>query len=369
MPDEKWTGRKSISKVMPIKRSSLSMKPQKLILIIGSLLAVAVLTSFLLLRRYVASPVLNIPEGKSELLFIPTGADYDDVKLLLNSKNLLADEQAFDVIASLLSYPANVRSGCYELRHNLSAKSLVSLLRSGCQKPVNVTFNNVRSVEALAGLVAKYVETDSVSLLRAMTDPDALAQWDLKPADAPAIFLPDSYQVWWDASPEAFVQRMHKEYTRFWNDARKHKADSLALTPLQVSILASIVEEESNNAGDQRKIASVYLNRLRIRMPLQACPTVKYAIGDFTIRRVTNADAQVQSPYNTYLHQGLPPGPIRITSKRVIDAVLNADDTDYLYFCARPDGSGLHDFARTLAQHQRNANKYHKALNQRKIFR
>lgn len=354
---------------MPIKRSYSSIKPKKVILTIGILLVAVAISAFFALRRYTVSPVLNLQDRKVDYLYVPTGANYDDVKLLLNSKNLLADESALDLVAALMSYTANVKSGRYELTPNLSAYQLVSILRSGSQKPVNVTFNNVRSIQSLAGVVAKYIEPDSAELYQAMTSPDALEAWGLSPEHAPALFLPDSYQLWWNTAPCAFLQRMRKEYERFWTDERKHKADSLNLTPLQVSILASIVEEESNNPDDQRRIASVYINRLRINMPLQACPTVKFALGDFSIRRVTNADALVESPYNTYLHPGLPPGPIRITSKRVIDAVLNAADTDFLYFCARPDGSGLHDFARTLAQHQRNARNYHNALNQRKIFR
>lgn len=354
---------------MPIKRSTLSIRPAKILLIIGVLLAIVVIVALSAFRRYIFNPVLNLENGMTELLYIPTGADYDDVLLLLNSKNLLSDEQAFDMMASLMGYKSHVKSGCYELKSSMSARGLVQILRSGSQKPIKVTFNNVRTLEALAGQVSKYVEADSSSIIEAMRDENTLKGWGLSLNEAPAIFLPDSYEFWWNASPSSFVDRMHDEFLSFWNDDRLAKADSLSLSPIQVSILASIVQEESNKFDDQRKIASVYLNRMRIGMPLQACPTVKYALGDFSIRRITNADTQVDSPYNTYVHKGLPPGPIRIPSKKVIDAVLNAEDTDYLFFCARPDGSGSHDFARTLAQHQRNANRYHDLLNKRKIYR
>ncbi len=354
---------------MPIKRSALSIRPAKILLLIGVLLAIVIVVALFSLRRYIFNPVLNIESGKTELLYIPTGADYDDVLLLLNSKNLLSDEQAFNMMASLMGYKSHVKSGCYELKPSMSARGLVQILRSGSQKPVKVTFNNVRTLESLAGQVSKYIESDSSSILNAMRNSDTLEGWGLSLNEAPSIYLPDSYELWWNVTPSSFVERMHDEYLRFWNDTRLAKADSLSLSPIQVSILASIVEEESNKSDDQRKIASVYLNRLRIGMPLQACPTVKFALGNFSLRRITNADTQVDSPYNTYVHQGLPPGPIRIPSKKVIDAVLKADDTDYLFFCARPDGSGMHDFARTLAQHQRNANRYHNLLNKRKIYR
>ena len=354
---------------MSIKRSLTSIRPAKFILIAGLLLAILIIIALFAVRRYLFSPILNIPNGKTELLYIPSNANFDDVLLLLDSKKLLADKDAFCTVATFMGYKSLVKSGCYELLPSMSARSLVQTLRAGAQKPVKVTFNNVRSLNALAGQVALYIEPDSAALLRAMSDTATLIGWGIQPSHASIIYLPDSYQLYWNISPEGFVDRMHKEYLKFWNDTRRHKADSLNLSPADISTLASIVQEESNKPDDQRRIASVYLNRLRINMPLQACPTVKYALGDFSIRRVTNADALVDSPYNTYLHQGLPPGPIRITSKSVIDAVLNADDTDFLFFCARPDGSGYHDFARTLAQHNRNAARYHSHLNNRKIYR
>lgn len=339
------------------------------LLLCGAFFAALLVVVCLYVRRYVSSPVLTIGEGESADLYIPTGADFEDVLTLLQSKSLLADEEAFVLMSSLMSYPSAVRPGRYRLSSSLTARSLVRMLRAGAQTPVNVTFNNQRTLESLAGCVARYVEADSAQLIAAMADSALLAEWGLTRATAPAIFLPDTYSVWWNEAPRSFVVRMRREFDAFWSPTRLAKADSLGLTPIQVSILASIVEEESNDHDEQKTIASVYLNRLRIAMPLQACPTLKFAIGDFSIKRVTFADMKVESPYNTYKYAGLPPGPIRIPSKGAILAVLEAADTDFLYFCARPDGSGRHDFARTLAQHQRNAARYHQALNNRRVYR
>lgn len=354
---------------MPIKRTSLRIRPARLIATLGLFFVALAVVALIILRRYVVSPVLTLEDGRTEFLYVPTGADFDDVVMLLDSKGLLADKEAFVSMAAMMGYTSAVKPGRYELSRGLTARSLVAMLRTGSQKPVNVTFNNVRTLQSLAGTVSRYLEADSVELLAAMCDTASLAAWGLAPQAAPAIYLPDTYSFWWSVRPRAFVERMHKEYVHFWNKGRLHKADSLGLSPIQVSTLASIVEEESNLPDEQRIIASVYLNRLRISMPLQACPTIKFALGDFSIRRVSHSDTQVDSPYNTYKNPGLPPGPIRIPSKKAIDAVLNAADTDFLFMCARPDGSGRHSFARTLAQHQRNASEYHKSLNQRKIYR
>lgn len=354
---------------MAIKKLSKPLRPSRLLVIAAILVVGIAVVGCLACRRFLWNPVLNLPQGDKATLYIPTGATYDDVFLLLSADGKLADPEAFGVMAQLMGYPSLVKSGKYELTASLSARGLVRLLRSGQQVPVRVTFSGIRDVEHLAGVAARNLEADSMSLLLAMRDTALMSEYGFTPQTAVAMYLPDSYDVWWNLSPDAWVKRMAYEYDKFWTDARKAKADSIGLTPLQVSILASIVQEESNIPEDQKIIAGLYLNRLRIGMPMQACPTVKFALGDFTIRRVTLANTQVDSPYNTYINPGLPPGPIRITSKSVIDAVLDNTPSDYLYMCARPDGSGRHDFARTLAQHQRNAAKYHSTLNKQKIYR
>lgn len=354
---------------MAIKKLSKPLRPSRLLVIAAIVVVGVAVVAGLACRRFLWAPVLNIPDGDKVTLYIPTGATYDDVLVLLSADNKLADPEAFGVMAQLMGYPGLVKSGKYELTAGLSARKLVGLLRSGQQVPVRVTFSGIRDVEHLAGVVARNLEADSLSLLLAMRDTALMSEYGFTPATAVAMYLPDSYDVWWDLSPEAWVKRMAYEYNAFWTPERKAKADSIGLSPIEVSTLASIVQEESNVLEDQKIIAGLYLNRLRIGMPMQACPTVKFALGDFTIRRVTLANTQVDSPYNTYIHPGLPPGPIRITSKRVLDAVLNNTPSDYLYMCARPDGSGRHDFARTLVQHQRNAANYHSSLNKKNIYR
>lgn len=354
---------------MPIKRLSKPLRPQKILLVAVLVVAAVAIAGCVVCRKFLWSPVLNLDGDEKVALYIPTGATYDDVVVLLSADGKLAEPEAFGVMAWMMGYPDAVKPGKYTLSPEMSARGLVSMLRGGMQTPVRVTFSVVRDVERLAGVVSRYVEADSSSLLCAMRDTALAARFGFKPETAVAMYMPDSYEVWWNISSEAWVERMAHEYGVFWDERRRAKADSIGLTPVEVCTLASIVEEESNNDEDRKIIAGLYLNRLRMGMPLQACPTVKYALGDFTMRRVTLADTQVDSPYNTYVNKGLPPGPIRITSKRAIETVLNYAPSDYLYMCARPDGSGLHDFARTLAQHQVNAARYHKALNKKNIYR
>ena len=353
---------------MSIKRLSQPLRPRKLLVIAFAIFLAIAFVAFLLVKRYVYSPILNL-KSEVEYVCIPTGSDFNDVLTILSANDRLADADAFCVMSSLMSYSSNVKPGRYKLTPKLSARSLVSELRGGRQSSIRVTFNSVRSVGQLAGVVAQYVEADSLALISAMSDSSILASVGFNRCSAPALFLPDTYDVWWTISPRGWVDKMASEYHKFWNSERLAKADSLGLSPVQVATLASIVEEESNILSDQKIIAGLYLNRLKIGMPMQACPTIKYALGDFSIRRISYQDTQVQSPYNTYINQGLPPGPIRISSKKVIDAVLNPTESKYLYMCARPDGSGLHDFSRTLAEHQRSANKYHRLLNNKNIYR
>ena len=184
----------------------------------------------------------------------------------------------------------------------------------------------------------------------------------------PALFIPNTYEIYWNVSPERFMARMKQEYNRFWTEERRKKAEALGLTPVEVSTLASIVEEESAVADEYPTIAGLYLNRLKAGMPLQADPTVKFAAGDFALQRILDKHLAIDSPYNTYKYAGLPPGPIRIPSIRAIDAVLNPAHHRYFYMCAKEDFSGRHNFAATLAEHNRNANRYRAELNRRKIY-
>ncbi len=341
----------------------------------GKQLAVAVFVAALLIGcglyalNFLNRAVINLKDKDEAILYIPTGANYNDVCQLLSLDGWLTDQQHFDFIASIKHYPTHIKAGKYRITNNMSAIDLVNMLRSGDQIPVNVTFNNIRTLEHLAAVASRNIESDSAELIAAMTDPELISKYHFTPATLPAMFLPNTYQFMWNTNGEQWMERMNTEYNRFWSAERIYKADSLGLTPIEVSIIASIIEEETNKVDELPIIAGIYINRLRQGMLLQACPTLKYALGNFAIRRILKKDQEIDSPYNTYKYAGLPPGPIRIPSITAIDAVLNATDHEYLFMCARPDGSGRHNFARTNAEHQRNATIYQKELNKRKIYR
>ncbi len=283
-------------------------------------------------------------------LYIPTGA----------TPSMVADSVGFAVKA---------KPGHYVLEKGMSRRAIRKMLERGLQTPVRLTFNNIRTLDRLAGALARQTEPDSLAWLAMLEEGPLADSLGFAPHTFLAMFIPNSYEVYWNTTPRRLAERMKKEYDRFWTPERLAKAEALNLTPVEVSTLASIVYEETKMSDEMPRVAGVYLNRLRRGMPLQADPTVKFAVGDPTIRRVLNRHLTVDSPYNTYLHRGLPPGPIAMPSIRTIDAVLNPEKHDYLYFCAAPDFSGYHLFARNLAAHNRNAQAYARALNQAGIRR
>ncbi|MBP5420172.1 MAG: endolytic transglycosylase MltG [Bacteroidales bacterium] len=354
---------------MGIKRNILPLTLNKKKIIALSLLGLIVISASIGALRYMngGKIALHNDKQKAEIL-IPTGASFDDVCTILD---VVADydKTKFNTLSAIMKYSEYIHAGRYEITNGMTIRSLIQLLRSGNQKPVNVTFNNVRTLPQLAGIASRHLEADSVELLAAMADSALVTSLGYNKETFPVIFIPDTYQFMWNTSAEQWVKRMKHEYDKFWTDERKHKADSIGLTITEVSILASIVEEETNRKDEYPIIAGLYLNRLRKGMLLQACPTLKYSLGDFSLRRILAKDKNVESPYNTYKYLGLPPGPIRLPMSTTIDAVLNAADTEYLFMCAKPDGSGGHNFARTNAEHSRNAANYQKELNRRKIYR
>jgi UPF0755 protein len=239
---------------------------------------------------------------------------------------------------------------------------LVNLLRSGKQSPVKLGFISVRSLDILAGKAAAYIEADSATLAALLTDPATAQKYGFNQQTFMSMFIPNTYEFYWNTSAEKFVEKMAEEYKNFWNEDRKQKAADIGLSQSEVSTLASIVEAETQKNDEKAKVAGVYMNRLNTGMLLQADPTVVFAAGDFTIQRVLNRHLEINSPYNTYLYAGLPPGPINIPSVSSIDAVLNYERHNYKFFCAKEDFSGYHAFAVTNAQHEVNARKYHQAL-------
>lgn len=308
-------------------------------------------------------------KADSAVLFIPRGADLDVVVDSLQRIGAIQDETAFRWLCDRKKYTTNVKPGRYRIPDGMSMNALVNKLRSGEQEPVRVTFNGIRRLPELAGKLGRVLEPDSLAFVRVLMDGGTQRKAGYTPETFIAAFVPNTYEFWWTTTPEQFLERMRKEHARFWSAERKAKAAELDLSPVEVVTLASIVQAETVKRTDAPRIAGVYLNRLRIGMPLQADPTLKFALGLDSISRVLNADKEVVSPYNTYKNLGLPPGPINMPETSMIDAVLDAEGHDYLYFCARADLSGYSDFSRSYEQHLVNARKYQRALNQRGIFR
>ncbi|MGM0550873.1 MAG: endolytic transglycosylase MltG [Bacteroidota bacterium] len=301
--------------------------------------------------------------------YIHSDATFDSVFLALERSQWIKDAEAFRWVAEKKNYPAHIRPGHYILKDQMSNNALVNLLRSGKQQPVRVVFNNVRTLSELAGRVAQQLEADSLAFMQAFTNTTLIQELGYTPATFPALFIPNTYELWWNTSPEQFVRRMQTEHDRFWNEQRMRKARKLGMLPSEVSTLAAIVDEETYRDDEMPTIAGVYINRLKKGIPLQADPTVKFAMGDVTMKRVWKKHLAVESPYNTYKNAGLPPGPIRIPSIAAVEAVLNYEDHGYYYFCAKDDFSGYHAFAKTLRQHNRNAQRYQRALNEQRIWK
>lgn len=300
-------------------------------------------------------------------LYIRSGATYEQVKEELSTQGFVADIKSFDLLARRAGYTDRVQAGKYEIRKGMSNFQIVRMLRSGKQVPVKLVVNKLRTRQDFINLIARNLEADTNVIKHMMTDSVFLDQYGLDSNTAMCAIMPDTYEFYWNANPEKVFRKIAANYSRFWNDARKAKAKAQGLSPQESIIVASIVEEESNMNDERPTIASVYLNRLRKGIKLQADPTARFAYGDFMIKRITGVQTALQSPYNTYYITGLPPGPICTPSPKCIDAVLNAPRNNYLYFCAKEDFSGYHNFAATLQEHYDNAKRYHEALNRRGI--
>ncbi len=333
------------------------------------LLVALISLGFFGFRAYELLVQSNTTNTDDVVLLIPTNASFSQVLDSLASKEILKNEWSFKQTAQLKKYNTSVKSGRYIIKPNTSNNNLVNLLRSGKQSPVRLIINNVRTPQDLAAKVSKQLELDSLSVIQAVQNTSTAEQYGFSMEEFPAMFLANTYEVYWNTSLENFLARMQKEYNTFWNDERTRKAEELGLTPVQVITLASIVEEETKQSSELPIVAGLYLNRLRIGMPLQADPTVKYAVGDFSLTRILNQHLEVDSPYNTYKVTGLPPGPIRIPERNVIEAVLNPANHDYLYMVAKEDLNGYHNFSKSLAEHNRKADLYRKALNRLGIMR
>jgi len=319
-------------------------------------------------QKYQAFWLPNVPSDLTEAVIeIPTGSSFADVVDLLHQKGMVKDTATFIEVAHQLAYVKNpMRAGRYKIKKNWNNLSLVRHLRGGKQETVKVVLSTARMSEEVAGKVADILEFDSLTLQSLWQDDKYLKEIGYSRETLMSLFIPNTYDFFWNTSPKKFTERMIKEHDKFWaKKGRKKKAKAMERRPDEIYALASIVEKETNKISERPRMAGVYLNRLRIGMPLQADPTSVFATRDFTTKRVTDYHTTFDSPYNTYMYRGLPPGPIAMSSIASIDAVLNSEDHKYLYFCAVGDGSGSHNFAKSLTQHNQNAAIYRSNLRKR----
>lgn len=344
------------------KKSKAISKPVKWI---GyALLAVVLYFAYILFM-----PNIFPKSEKKAYLCLPDSSKFEDVITLLEKKATVTNTSAFRQVASLLHYGDKVRPGRYEFKSGMNNFQLVRILRSGRQTPVQLSFNNIRTKEQLAARLSEQLMADSTSILNLLNDSAFLATYHLNPNTSISLFIPNTYEVFWNTNAKALFERMNREYNTFWTDERKAKAAAIPFTQSEVSTLASIVEEETNNKKDRPMVAGLYINRYKTGMPLQADPTVKFALRDFGLKRILFGHLRINSPYNTYKNIGLPPGPIRVATPNGIDAVLNYTHHNYIYMCASETLNGEHKFASTWEEHSKNAKKYQQELNNRKIFK
>ena len=319
--------------------------------------------------RLFFSPGVTIDE-KSKLIYIHSGWNFAQVEQMLEEKHIINHKLGFRLFAMYKKYDEAVLPGRYRVLNGMSNAELVNMLYRGKQEPVSISLHNIIFKGDLAGIIGSKMESDSAEVMKSLNNGPFLKQFGVTPTNVMAIFIPGTYKMYWTDSPEMFIVQMDSNYKKFWTKENREKAAAAGLNPMQVTILASIVQAEQCLYMDEKPIiAGLYINRLKRGMPLQSDPTLVYARGDFSIERVREGDKEQDSPYNTYKHIGLPPGPINMPEPSSIEAVLNYNVNDYLYMCAEADGSGRHHFSTTLAEQNKYAAKYKEYLNKRQIER
>lgn len=328
-------------------------------IIIGCILVVIARLLFWL-YPIILAPNTAFSENK-KTLYIRTGATMEQLVTQLQSEKIVQNIDNFKWVSNKMNFQ-NVKPGKYEIKKESNTREIVGLLRAGRQTPITITFNGGRTLTDVTRFFGKKLECDSLDLLQKLQDNSYLQKFHLSKEEAPLLFIPNTYEMYWNTDADKLLAKMNTEYTAFWNTERKQKAAALGLSSKQVGVLASIVQSETAKEDEKPIVAGVYLNRLKKDMKLQADPTVIFALQDFTIRRVLKKMLDTDSPYNTYKYNGLPPGPICVSSTKSIDAVLNYKAHSYLFFCAKEDFSGYHNFATTNAEHEKNAKVYQKAL-------
>jgi UPF0755 protein len=341
---------------------------KKILVSVVVLIALIGAISAYLAYKVIYQSNVNLGGKKSEFIYIHTGSKFDDVMQELKQNNILKSAATFEWLAEKKKYKKAIKPGKYRVLANMSNNALINLLKSGLQEKVEITFNGLRTTSQLISRVCRRIEADSMQLYYAFNDDVILKKYGLRNSNVQALFIPNNYQFYWNTSAEYFLEKMYKAYSDFWNKERTNKAAKLKLTPAEVSTLASIVQSEQCCDNDEKKIiAGLYLNRLRMGKELESDPTVIFAIGDFSIQRLSYKQLKVQSVYNTYEHKGLSPGPIAFVQPSSIDAVLNYTPNNFLYMCAKEDLTGKHYFAADYNKHLQNARHYRNALNKRNI--
>lgn len=311
-------------------------------------------------------PTVKTPENK--YFYISSTEDISTVEANLYKRGIISSKKRFDFFATVTGYKKS-KPGKYEIKKGMSYFTLIRMLKNGKQTPVNLTITKIRTKENFATKTSGIFEFDSLQMITFLSSNDSLKQFDLDTNTVLAGIMPNTYTYFWNTTPKKVFQKIFNERQKFWTDERRSKAAEIGLTPLQVTILASIVDEETNQVNEKKNISSVYLNRLNIHMPLQSCPTVKFALKDFTLKRIYEKHIAVKSPYNTYKNSGLPPGPICTPQPATIDLVLNAPKTDYLYFVAKSDFTDAHEYSSNYKDHLKKAKEYQEALNRQEAIR
>lgn len=338
----------------------------------GKWIAIFVISLFLAAVTWTSLNVFVFPMQESyshteEMLELREGTD---IEILLENTDKIASIkqlELFRLVAKAYEKEIAGTNGRFKISNGITMFEFFQMIRNKAQAPIKLKINNLRTKEQLIALLDKELMLDKKELEQAFSDNLFLAKYNMNSDNAVLLFQPDTYEFYWNVSLVSLFDKFHKYYNRFWNEDRLRKADSLGLKPNEVAIIASIVEGETNKKAEFATIGRLYINRYQINMPLQADPTVKFAVGDFSLKRILNVHLETDSPYNTYKNLGLPPGPINLPNKATIDSVLNSQKHDYLYMVAKEDFSGYHNFAKTYREHNINANKYRAALNRRGI--
>ena len=337
------------------RKAAITILTVLVILTIGGISVLSLLTS-----HPIQTPV-------SRYLYIDEDDNFDSICIKMERDLGAKSLTGLKFLGNITSYKEHIHTGAYRFDQQDHTLKIFRDLRAGHQTPVKMVVPSVRTVPQLISRVAPQIMADSVDIQALLNDSAFVDSLGFNPQTLPALFIPNTYEVYWNMNARSFIRRMHREYEVFWNKKRRDQARALKLDPIEVSTLASIVEEETANNAEKPRVAGLYWNRLQRGIPLQADPTIKFSLQDFGLRRILFKHLEVESPYNTYKHVGLPPGPIRIPSVIGLKSVLNREEHKYLYMCAKEDFSGTHNFAKTLSQHNANARRYQQALNRRKI--